>query len=54
MIRLSFSGADMGRFRKIIRLPTGCDVDNVQAKYENGLLELRVLLYLVNRFLLTR
>ena len=31
----------IGKFRKIVRLPTGCDVDNIQSKYKDGLLELK-------------
>jgi HSP20 family molecular chaperone IbpA len=30
------------RFRKIILLPAGVDTNNVQAHYEDGLLEVRV------------
>ncbi|KAI9138699.1 HSP20-like chaperone [Paraphysoderma sedebokerense] len=33
---------NIGKFRKIIRLPAGVDFDKVAAKYENGLLEVKV------------
>ncbi|KAI9138702.1 HSP20-like chaperone [Paraphysoderma sedebokerense] len=33
---------NIGKFRKIVRLPTGVDMNNVKTKYENGLLEVRV------------
>lgn len=31
-----------GKFDRRVVMPTDCDMDNVQAKYENGLLEVRV------------
>ncbi|KAJ3281357.1 hypothetical protein HK104_011509 [Borealophlyctis nickersoniae] len=33
---------NIGRFRKIVHLPPETDKDNIQAKYENGLLEIKV------------
>ncbi|KNC96955.1 uncharacterized protein SPPG_07775 [Spizellomyces punctatus DAOM BR117] len=33
---------NIGRFRKIINLPAGVDTDKIQAKYENGLLEVKI------------
>lgn len=32
----------IGRFRKIVRLPPGIDSQNVEAKAENGLLEVKL------------
>jgi HSP20 family protein len=32
----------IGKFRKIVRLPSGIDAENIKAKCENGLLEVRV------------
>ena len=32
----------IGRFRKIVRLPSGIDSEKVEAKVENGLLEVKV------------
>ena len=33
---------NIGRFRKIVRLPAGMDQEKIQAKYENGLLEVKI------------
>ncbi|KAJ1517607.1 hypothetical protein HMI55_006516, partial [Coelomomyces lativittatus] len=33
---------NIGRFRKIIKLPIGCDLTNVTATYKDGLLEIAV------------
>ena len=32
----------IGRFRKIVRLPSGIDAQKVEAKSENGLLEVKI------------
>ena len=33
----------IGKFRKIVRLPSGVDAENVKAKSQDGLLEVKVL-----------
>ncbi|KAI9183241.1 hypothetical protein H9P43_004158 [Blastocladiella emersonii ATCC 22665] len=33
---------NIGKFRKILRMPPGCDYSNIKATYKDGLLEIRV------------
>jgi HSP20 family protein len=34
----------IGKFRKIVRLPSGTDAENIKARYDNGLLEVKVII----------
>ena len=37
----------IGKFRKIVRLPSGTDPEHIKAKYDNGLLEVKVCSFVI-------